>query len=184
MPTDQEYERMIAKYTRRNLATLWQQILARNTPGWDPGKAFEYYILRAFQLEGVEVQWPYRVQDRHIESLEIEQIDGVLFLGGRSYLVSSKDETGPVDINPIARLRDQLSRRPACVMGLLFSRSGFTPPVLRNTSLASAPTVLLWEGVEIDEAVRGRRLAKGLEAKYRKAVTHGIIDFDIRTPVK
>jgi hypothetical protein len=37
-------------------------IEAGNTSGWAPGKAFEYLVLRAFQLEGAEVRWPYSVR--------------------------------------------------------------------------------------------------------------------------
>jgi hypothetical protein len=41
----------------------WQVVRRRgNLVGWPPGKALEYLILRAFQLEGADVTWPYEVR--------------------------------------------------------------------------------------------------------------------------
>jgi hypothetical protein len=58
MPTGAEYEAKIASYNWDDLVNLWNQIESGNTPGWDSGKALEYLILLAFQLEGAEVTWP------------------------------------------------------------------------------------------------------------------------------
>jgi hypothetical protein len=51
-----EYEKKIAVYNWDNILDLWKGIESGNTPGWESGKALEYLILRAFQLEGAEVQ--------------------------------------------------------------------------------------------------------------------------------
>ena len=55
------------------LLQLWSQIENGHTPAWRDGEAFEYLILRAFELEGAEVVWPYTVQ---IQDTVVEQIDG------------------------------------------------------------------------------------------------------------
>src|ERR1700677_4471624 len=150
MPSDKEYEDRIAKCRRRDVLALWRQIEARNTPGWDPGKACEYCILRAFQLENANVIWPYHVYDQRDRSLEREQIDGAILVNGRYFLVSAKDEVEPINMDPIAKLRNQLLRRPAGVIGLVFSRSGFTRPARQETALTANPPLLLWSGDEID----------------------------------
>jgi hypothetical protein len=55
---------------------LWADIEARQTPSWDAGKAFEYLIIRAFQLDGAEVKYPYSVR---LLGEELEQVDGVIY---------------------------------------------------------------------------------------------------------
>lgn len=56
MPTAAEHQAKIETYDRTGLLQFWQSIQDRNTPDWSPGKAFEYFILRAFQLEGEEAK--------------------------------------------------------------------------------------------------------------------------------
>jgi hypothetical protein len=41
------------------------------------------------------------------------------------------------------------------------------------------PDVLLWEGVEIDWALRGRRLLEGMRRKLRHAVETGFADLEL-----
>jgi hypothetical protein len=121
-----DYERIIKSLQWDGLRSLWDSIEARSTSAWDAGKAFEYLVLRAFELDGADVKWPYRVK---LFGEEVEQVDGVIYSGGLSCLVESKDFADkPVDIAPIAKLRNQLLRRPASTIGLIFSRTGFTDP--------------------------------------------------------
>jgi hypothetical protein len=57
-----KYEAMIQSLQWQDLRSLWENIENRNTPGWDSGKAFEYSVLRAFQLDGAEVRCSYSVK--------------------------------------------------------------------------------------------------------------------------
>jgi hypothetical protein len=85
------------------LRSLWDSIERRNTPNWDVGKAFEYLVIRAFELDGAEVRYPYNVR---LFEEEIEQIDGAIHISGLSCLVESKDFADKkVDIAPVAKLR-------------------------------------------------------------------------------
>ena len=155
------------------------QIENRHTPNWDSGKAFEYMVLRAFELDGAEVKWPYRVK---LFGEEVEQIDGVIYSGGLSCLVESKDfaDKSNVDIAPIAKLRNQLLRRPASTLGLVFSRTGFTDPA-RHLSYFSLPqTILLWNGEEIKYALEKEIICELLTLKYRVCVEDGLPDYDVR----
>ncbi len=173
------YENKIKSLQWDGLRLLWGNIQARNTIGWDAGKAFEYLVLRAFELDGAEIKWPYRVK---LFGEEVEQVDGVIYYAGLSCLVESKDlaDNVNVDIAPIAKLRNQLLRRPASTLGLVFSRTGFTDPA-RHLSYFSLPqTILLWNGEELKYSLENEAICELLTLKYRVCVEDGLPDYDVR----
>ena len=110
----QDAENKIKRMKNAELLTLWGEIINKTTQnsGWDPGFAFEYMVLRAFELEGAETKYPYSV---HMDGVEIEQIDGFVYLKefNLPLIIESKDKDAPQNIEPIAKLRNQLMRRPA-----------------------------------------------------------------------
>ena len=55
MTTNAEYKARITSYKWDDLIKLWSEIESGNTPSWDAGKALEYLVLRAFQLNPAEV---------------------------------------------------------------------------------------------------------------------------------
>jgi hypothetical protein len=61
MPTNEEYEARIKKMKWPQLRRLWEALENRDTPDWEPGKAFESLVLRMFDLDGALVRWPYEV---------------------------------------------------------------------------------------------------------------------------
>ena len=69
-----EYVRMIRRLRHDGLEHLWRGIAAGKTPGWPDGIAFEYLVLRAFELERAEVRYPFIVD---LPSGIHEQIDGM-----------------------------------------------------------------------------------------------------------
>lgn len=87
-----EYEARIQQLDWSGLRSLWEAIVRRDTPGWDPGRALEYLILRAFQLDGARVRWPYSI---HLENEMVEQIDGAIHWGPLSCLVETKESPAP-----------------------------------------------------------------------------------------
>lgn len=174
-----KYEAMIQSLQWKDLRSLWKSIENRNTPGWASGKAFEYLVLRAFQLDGAEVKYSYSVR---LFGEEVEQVDGVVYCLGLSCLIESKDfaDKVNVDIAPIAKLRNQLLRRPASTIGLVLSRTGFTDPA-RHLSYFSLPqTILLWSGEEIKYALELESICELLLLKYRVCVEDGLPDYDVR----
>ena len=178
MVAPQDCERMIRSLGWDGLRALWDNIENRSTPGWDPGQAFEYLVIRAFQLDGARVRWPYSVL---LFDEEVEQIDGAVHCLGLSCLVESKDfaDGTKVNIAPIAKPRNQLLRRPAGVVGLVFSRTGFTPPA-RNLSCFSSPqAILLWDGSEIKYALDNETICELLILKYRAYVEDGLPDYNV-----
>lgn len=176
MATSEEYESRIHTCDWDDLIKLWQQIVARDTPDWDTGKALEYLIIRAFQLDGSDVIYPYRVL---IAGEETEQIDGLIYTDGISCLIECKDSISKVNIEPIAKMRNQLLRRPSPTIGSVFSRSGFTDPALILAQFNAPQTILLWDADEIEYALRERYIRRGLIDKYRYCISHGYPDYNI-----
>ena len=110
---------------RAALINLWERVRdAGDVGSWPPGKAFEYLILRAFELEGARVVWPYRGW--------LEQVDGAVYVDGLSCLIECKHWKESLDFTPIARFKARVDRRPPATVGLLFSVSGFTMPALQE----------------------------------------------------
>src|SRR4051812_42346220 len=59
--TEEDYRQQIRKLDWLGLRQLWAGIKQKNTPGWAPGKALEYLILRAFELDGATVRYPFSI---------------------------------------------------------------------------------------------------------------------------
>lgn len=167
----------IRKYDWPDLQELWDRIVAGETPDWGAGKAMEYVILRAFELDGADVVWPYIVP---LRGEQVEQIDGAVYCGSLSCLIESKATTDKVNIEPIAKLRYQLLRRPPGVLGLVFSRSGFTEPALTLAQFMSPLNILLYGPKEIERLLEKREMVGRLMIKYRRCVEHGLPNFDTR----
>ncbi len=178
MPTALEYQTRIEQYDQNQVETLWSNIQSKNTPGWEPGKAFEYLILRAFQLKGAEVRYPYSVQ---LHGEIVEQIDGAIYWNNLHCLMECKDyqKGGRVSFEPIAKLRNQLMRRPAATIGCLFSTTDFTDPAITLASFTAPQTILLWNAQEIDFLLKNGDLCKALEWKYRAYVEEGKPNFNV-----
>ena len=152
------------------LRDLWDRSARGPVPGWPPGRAFEYLILRAFELDDATVRWPFEVT---LGDAVVEQIDGVVYAGHLSCLIEAKDTAGPVDIDALAKIRTQLARRPGGTLGAVFSRSGFTAPAVALAGYFAPQTVLLWNGEEVTECLQEKAISSALVAKFRECVEHG-----------
>jgi hypothetical protein len=181
MSTPEEYEAEIKKLRWPGLGHLWSNIKEGNTPEWEPGKAFEYLVLRMYDLNKAEVRWPYSVT-LFGDNEEVEQIDGSVRVGSLYCLVESKDEQGNVSIGPIAKLRNQLLRRPAGTVGLLFSSKAFTVPAVQLAHFTLPQAILLWSGGEVEKALERKKVSDYTEQKFRACVDQGMPDYDIAVP--
>ncbi len=175
MPTANEYEKRISTFQWDDLLKLWESIEAGDTPEWESGKAFEYLVLRAFQLDGAEVRFPYRVE---LYGAEVEQIDGAVHYAGLSCLVESKNWSIDVDLAPIAKLRNQLMRRPAGTIGLIFSHKKFTAPATILAQFSHPQSILLWKKRDIEHGLKNRMMSRLLLSKYRHCVEYGLVDYN------
>lgn len=170
----------VAKISRADTAELSRMLDAlaegRRLQGWAGGKAFEHIILRAFALEGAEVRWPFEVREgRHA----IEQIDGAVYCDGLFCLVESKDYAEAINVEPVAKLRNQLARRPAGTLGLIFARSGFTPSAKYLVKMHTPLNILLWEFEELKLAIADQKMRSALQTKFRYAVEQALPDYNI-----
>lgn len=180
MPNSSDYTRRIRLLDWDGLSRHWTDIQAGRTPNWEPGKAFEYLILRAFELDGAEVRWPYVVS---LAGRVVEQIDGAVYAANLACLVETKDTANPVDFEAVAKLRQQLLRRPMGALGLLFTRSRFTDAATTLAQFAAPQNILLWTGSDVDAALTRRGITWALEAKYRFCVEEGRPNLGLRPAV-
>ncbi|MBV9109477.1 MAG: hypothetical protein JO306_08740 [Gemmatimonadetes bacterium] len=170
----QDLEREARTWSREDLLRFWGRIKRReNIDGWPPGRAFEYLIIRAFDLEHAPVRWPYQVTYPQRFGI-VEQIDGVVYLGDRAFLVESKDVTEPMAVEAVARLRFRLEARPPGVLGVLFSVGGFTFPAEVFAQFASPLNVLLWSSDDLDYALANGSMLAGLRKKLEHATEEGM----------
>jgi hypothetical protein len=178
MPVD--YVRRARQLDWQGLRVLWRDIEAGASAGWPPGRALEHLVLRAFELSGAAVRWPYHV--RVVDEL-VEQIDGAVHVHGLSCIVECKDTAAPLNIDAIAKLRNQLLSRPAGAIGLIFSRSGFTRPAMMLTGFLAPQTILLWDGNDIAYHLEREDFSAGLVQRYRRSIENGMVKYDISREV-
>jgi hypothetical protein len=172
-----EYQRRVLALGHEELLKLWSGLRVGIAPAdWPPGVLLEYLLLRAFQLEGAEVTWPYRVYRGRVL---LEQIDGVVYFDGVTCLVEAKDVTRAVDTVALVRLKSLLVRRPRTIVGALFITGEFSEAAFSLAEMLPPPDVLLWKGKELEWALQGRRLLEGMRRKLRYAVETGFSDLDL-----
>ncbi|NEP62473.1 MAG: hypothetical protein F6K31_37015 [Symploca sp. SIO2G7] len=187
MTRSADYQARIQTYGQAQLLQLWEAIKNRHIPDWPSGKALEYLVLRAFQLEGANVTYPYDVRvgeviapyDLKNRNDTIEQIDDAIYCDGLACLVETKDQMQPIKVDPIAKMRNQLQRRHASTIGVVFSRSGFTSPVFIFAQSLSPQMVLLWNGEEIEYSLTKSHMRDSLVKKYRACIEKGTSDFNV-----
>jgi Restriction endonuclease len=169
---DLEYQKRAEKMGWKELKKLWGAIQSGNTPGWDAGKALEHLIIRAFRLSGLEAEYPYDVPPG---GKPLEQIDGFVYMDGFAFLIECKDKDS-VDIEAIAKLRNQLLRRPDTTLGCVFTAGDFTEPALTLADFAVPHRILLWPGDGIEECLKAQDFKTTLEKKYRHLCKFGLTD--------
>lgn len=169
---DREYAERAHRLDWPDVNQLWEDVKSRNTPDWDNGRAFEHLVIRAFQLDGLEVEYSYHVPPH---GNPLEQIDGVVYSASLAFLVECKDER-TISIDAIAKLRNQILRRPETTMGCLFTSGRFTPAAMTLADFAVPHRMLLWSEQDIEIGIRERRFAGLLQAKYRHLCKYGLTD--------
>jgi Restriction endonuclease len=177
MPTAVDYQQRIAAYDYPQLLALWEGIQAGETPGWSSGKAFEYLVVRAFELEAAAVTYPFSVQ---LGGTVVEQIDGAIYSDGLACLIECKDQDGNIAIDPVAKLRNQMLRRPAGVIGLVFSTAGFTDATKILARYSGNQAILLWNGLDVQYALSHQQMRVGLMKKYRYCVERALPDYSLQ----
>ncbi|TAZ94595.1 hypothetical protein ELH67_08540 [Rhizobium ruizarguesonis] len=163
--------------TPEDAASFWRQIRSGKIEGWEDGKALEYLILRAFQLEQADIVWPFTV---YFAGGQLEQIDGIVHFDHYTLMVECKDTVEKVNVEPVAKLRHQLSRRPPGILGSVFSTSGFSDAAVLLTTWTSQNNILLWNGADIKNALLKGRMIDSFRDKYAYLLRTGVPDLTIR----
>ena len=158
----------IRSYNWAKLAKLWLQIKNGDTPGWSFGKALEYMLIRAFDLNGAEVAYPYN--NRVVNSKE--QFDGYIFVPelGVGFLLECKDWKTSVSFDELAKLHSRLSYRMPSTYGIYVSKNGFTSSAVEMLYMMHPHNILLWSFDEIDECFKNQKFLKALKYKYQYAM--------------
>lgn len=145
---------------------------------WKNGKLLEYVILRAFELEGATVRWPYSIS---MDDSVVEQIDGAVHIDDIHVLVECKDYNKNVNIEPFSKMRNQLLRRPASVIGCIFVREGFTEPATTLARFAAPQTILLWSGAEFEYCIAHSKMIEALKLKIRIAAEEFDYSYNVKS---
>lgn len=162
------------RWTHDDLVALWGKIkIGEPVPNWASGKAFEYLVVRAFDLEGTSVRWPYIVTYPQ-KFGTMEQLDGVVYVDNRPFIIESKDLSESAAIEAVAKLRFRLESRPPYTMAVLFSVNNFSLPTEIFTQFASPLNVLLWNSSDLDVALPARSMTEGLRQKIEYAIEYGL----------
>lgn len=160
-----------AAFTWEEVERLWREVQRGAAAGWHSGKAFEHLVVRAFALSGLRVEYPYEVA---LVEHAFEQIDGMVYLGDIPFLIECKN-TRRTEIGALAKLRNQLSRRPPATMGCLFVSGGFTRGATVLSNFSPPHRITLWSGEDVSRAVEARDFAGELRSKYHELCMKGLV---------
>ncbi len=167
-PTELAMINRVRRYDWAKLEGLWKRIKAGTATGWSPGKALEYMFVRAFELSGAEVVYPYNNEVRRIK----EQFDGFVFVKelGAGFIIECKDWREPVSFDEVAKLYGRLSYRISSTFGIYLSRNDFTASALESLYVLHPHNILLWSFAEIDECFIHHKFLDALKYKYKYAM--------------
>ncbi|VVD71769.1 hypothetical protein PIN31115_00639 [Pandoraea iniqua] len=178
MTADTQYIDRVSRYDWTDITQLWHCVMTCATPGWDPGKALEYLVLKGFELSGAEVRWPYRVTV--LGAKNAEQIDGLVYLSGINAMIECKDLSDirkrrkqRIDFTPIAKLRSQLARRPSDLIGCIFTSGDYTDAAVTMVNFTKPQTILCWTGQEIEACIQRQDFAHLMRTKYEECLEYG-----------
>lgn len=152
------------------LRQLWTRIQERRATERPPGKALEYLVLRAFELDGAFVRSAYVVR---LDGEPLEELDGAIYVGSMRCIVECKDRRDPLGVEALAKLRNQLLRRPAGMLGVLFSTSGYRESAITLARFSGQQPIVLWYPQEITRMLELENPCAMLNLKYRFCVEEG-----------
>ena len=143
----------IRNYNWPKLLKFWSQIKIGNTPGWQKGKALEYMFVRAFDLGGAHVAYPYI---NEVNNRAKEQFDGYVFIPelGAGFLIECKDWNENASFDELAKLHGRLNYRM---------------PASELIYMMHPQNILLWSFAEIEECFKHHKFVAALMFKYQYA---------------
>lgn len=181
-----EYVLAIRKMGRYDLIRLWKDHSKDEFDDsfWKKGKVLEYVALRAFEIERKGcVTYPYEVYYMACEGYEkpIEQIDGAVHVDDLYALVECKDyEDDNINVEPLAKLRNQLTRRHSNLFGIFFSATDFTTPAEILVGHMAPQLIILWSKEDFEFCLKNGCFIPCLKTKYKVAVEACVYNYPFR----
>ncbi|WLQ40357.1 restriction endonuclease [Streptomyces laculatispora] len=125
----QQAERKKAAARRERFSDLRNRLAAlfKEENPYARGAGLEVLLNNLFKTDGVSIRDAFAIRDE--EGVTHEQIDGVIEIDGKQYIVEVKWWGKPVDIEPMSRQLVRIMSR-AEARGLFISASGFTKPAV------------------------------------------------------
>jgi hypothetical protein len=155
------------------LRVLWEAIKRGKTTGWPPGKALEYLVVRAFELERLVVAYPYEVS---VDNDVLEQIDGIVYLNELAFIIECKD-TALQDADLVRKTIYQLSRRPPATMACIVITGRLTESAKTLAKWIFPHRIVFWQPADIEQAIDTQSFKSTLIEKYRSLCKNGLLDF-------
>ena len=161
---------------KNELLNLWNIVIDSTTDAQTKGKGFEFFICRAFELEGAKVEYPFTVK---VQDQAAEQLDGFISIDGVHCLIECKNQQENVNFEPFSKLRSQLQRRPSSAIGAIFTTASFTEPAIMLNQFLHPQTILMWEKEEIKQCFDKNFLIEGLKIKYEYCIKNGLTNYNL-----
>lgn len=187
MDKAEEYVFEIRKMGRQDLIKLWEDHSQEGFDDsfWKKGKVLEYVALRAFEIEREGcVTYPYDVYYTVCSGYEnkpIEQIDGAVHVDELYALVECKDYVDDkINVEPLAKLRNQLARRHSNLFGIFFSATDLTPPAEILVGHMAPQLIILWSKEDIEFCLYNGCFIPCLKIKYKMAVEACVYNYPFR----
>lgn len=172
MSKEENYQERIKQYRSiHSLKRLWEKT-QKDHSYWQPGKLLEYIVLRAFELEGAKVTYPYEITSG---DNVVEQIDGAIHYNNMHALIECKHyTTEKINVEPLSKFRHYLSKRHSTVFGIVFSNTPFTEVAEWQIQFMAPQLIILWGKLDFECCLKGsendKRFLDCLEKKYTMAI--------------
>lgn len=134
------------------------------------GFDFERMLNKLLSLEQLEPRTGYKPSG--------EQIDGSIYLDGRTYLLEAKWHADPLPASTLYQFKGKVEGKLAGAIGIFISMSGYAEDAVDALVLGKALNIVLFDGRDLDAAIyRGIGFKNVLKLKLRKAAEEGVIYF-------
>lgn len=134
------------------------------------GFNFERMLNKLFTIEQLEPRTGYRPAG--------EQIDGSIYLDGRTYLLEAKWHADPLPASTLYQFKGNVEGKLSGTIGIFISMSGYAEDAVDALVLGKALNIILFDGRDMDAAInRGLGFTNVLKLKLRKAAEEGAIYF-------
>ena len=100
----------------------------------------------------------------------------MVFRGDTPFLIECKDWDS-VDFVAVAKMRNQLLRRPPVTMGCVFITGDFTGPAKILAGFAVPHQITLWSGDDAKAALDAEDFKTALKRKYNDLCMYGLAGF-------